>query len=223
MLDTSAAARGLWRALVTAGAGAAVLACGAPRVENRSEAETTSFETVTASPELAGWAELAVERWSIATGRPWVFGGATNEDVGATFHIAPGTPPPGFVAFAYGNGRVVVSPAWVGSSLIGTVLMHELGHAFRGDHHYGGGVMYYAIGDGVMTSCLTPADLEWACRDFECTDFASECSQPRADDVEQGELMPCFRATERVGTGARAEPDDASPATLAAASSFRPR
>jgi len=204
MLDTSSGARSGWRALVAAGAGAAALACGSPRVEN-SEAEAASVETVTASPEFGEWAELAVERWSAATGRPWVFGGATKEDIGATFHITAGEPPPGYVAFAYGNGRVVVSPEWLGSSLLGTVLMHELGHAFRGDHHEGGGVMYYAIGDGVMTSCLTPADLEWACRDFDCTDFASECAQPAIAEVERAEGVPCFRATERVGAGAHPE------------------
>lgn len=222
MVDTSFGARAGWRALVAAGAGAAALACGSPRVENGRDEAGTSVETVTASPELGGWVELAVERWVMATGRPWVFGGATSEDVGANFHIAPGEPPPGYVAFAYGNGRVVVSPEWLGSPLLETVLMHELGHAFRGDHHEGSGVMYYAIGDGVMTSCLTPADLDWACRDFDCTDFASECAQPAVAEVERAELVPCFRAADRVGAATRPEPSGASAAPSASASSVRP-
>jgi hypothetical protein len=80
---------------------------------------------------------------------------------------------------------------------LGTVLMHELGHAFRGDHHEGAGVMYYAIGDGVITSCLTAADLEWACSAFACTDFAVECELPSSpfEHPELGEL----HAAKRVG------------------------
>ena len=127
-----------------------------------------------------------------------MYGGGTTEDVGANFHVTPGEPPEGYVAFAYGNGRIVVSPDWVDSPLIGTVLLHELGHAFRGDHHEGSGVMYYGIGDGLMTSCLTAADLVWACRDFSCTDFAFECEQsPTAD--KSPVPAETLRAVERVG------------------------
>ncbi len=221
MLETSSGVRAGWRALIAAGAGAAALACGSPRVENHGEG-TSSVETVTASPELAGWVELAVERWAMATGRPWVFGGATSADIGANFHIAPGAPPAGYVAFAYGNGRVVVAPEWLDSSLLGTVLMHELGHAFRGDHHEGSGVMYYAIGDGVMTSCLTPADMEWACRDFDCTDFASECTQPAGPELARAEPVPCFRAVDRVGSAGGPEPGSAPISASAASASVRP-
>ena len=224
MFDRSSGARAIWRALVAAGAGAAALACGSPPAVDRHEEPETSIETVTASPELGAWVASAVERWSAATGRSWVYGGTTSEDAGATFHIAPGEPPPGYVAFAYGNGRIVVSPAWVNSSLIGTVLMHELGHAFRGDHHEGSGVMYYALGDGVMTSCLTPADLVWACRDFECTDFASECEQPAAvAEVEQPEVLRCLSAADRAGASIRSESERPSAAGWLASSSVRPR
>lgn len=212
MFDTSSGARAPFHVLAAVGAGAAALACGSPPAVDRHEDPETSVETVTASPELGVWVESAVERWSVATGRSWSYGGNTLQDSGADFHIAPGEPPPGYVAFAYGNGRIVVSPAWVNSSLISTVLMHELGHAFRGDHHEGGGVMYYALGDGVMTSCLTPADLVWACRDFECTGFASECEQPELAKVEQPEMARCFSASDRLETSTRlqAQPSPAS-------------
>ena len=198
MFETSSGARARWRALVAAGAGASALACASPPVVERGDGAARSVETVTASPELAGWVQMAVERWSAATGRSWRYDGATSADLGATFHVAPGEPPAGYVAFAYGNGRVVVSPEWMESSLIGTVLMHELGHAFRGDHHEGGGVMYYALGDGVMTSCLTPADLVWACRDFDCTDFASECEQPVVAQTARAELGHCRSSAHRM-------------------------
>lgn len=202
MFDTSSGARAGWRALAAAGAGVAALACASPPVvydepvEADAEARV-SVETVTASPELADSVASAVERWSAATGRPWVYAGAATEDVGASFHVAPGEPPEGFVAFAYANGRVVISPDWVTSPLIRTVLMHELGHAFRGDHHEGSGVMYYGIGDGVMTPCLTQADLVWACRDFSCTDFASECERPAIAALDPAVVRA--RAADRVG------------------------
>jgi len=203
MFDTSSGARAAWRALAAAGAGVAALACASPTSVNdepRDEdaAAQVSVETVTASPELADSVESAVNRWSAATGRPWVYGGAATEDVGANFHVAPGEPPEGYVAFAYANGRVVVSPDWVSSPLIRTVLMHEIGHAFRGDHHAGSGVMYYGIGDGVMTPCLTEADLAWACRDFGCTDFATECDRPALPALDPA-VARCAHAADHVG------------------------
>jgi len=202
MFDTSPGARARWRALVAASAGVAALACASPpSADDEPHADAvaqSSVETVTASPELADSVESAVNRWSDATGRPWVYRGAATEDVGANFHVAPGEPPEGYVAFAYANGRVVVSPDWVSSPLIRTVLMHELGHAFRGDHHASSGVMYYGIGDGVMTPCLTEADLVWACRDFGCTDFASECDRPAIAAPEPA-VARCARAADRVG------------------------
>ena len=203
MFDRSSGARAGWRALAAAGAGVAALACASPPSvydeSHDADAETRiSVETVTASPELADSVASAVDRWSAATGRSWVYAGAATEDVGANFHVAPGEPPEGFVAFAYGNGRVVVSPDWLTSPWIGTVLMHELGHAFRGDHHEGSGVMYYGIGDGVMTSCLTEADLVWACRDFGCTDFDSECDRPTTGAVAQA-VVRCARAAGHAG------------------------
>ena len=200
MFERSSGARARWHLLVAAGAGAAALACASPLSgHSAGEAEAqSSVEAVTASPELADWVRPAVERWAAATGRSWVFSGVTTEDIGAKFHVAPGEPPEGYVAFAYGNGRIVVSPDWADSPLIGTVLLHELGHAFRGDHHEGSGVMYYGIGDGLMTSCLTSADLVWACRDFSCTDFAFECEQAPAA-AEPPVLAEILRAGDRVG------------------------
>lgn len=214
MFYTSSGARACWRALVTIGAAIAALSCAPPSAEGEHGDAGTSGETVTASPELSVWVEPAVERWAAATGRSWVYAGSAAEDVGASFHISPGEPPPGYVAFAYGDGRVVVSRAWLSSPFIGTVLMHELGHAFRGDHHAGSGVMYYAIGDGVMTSCLTPADLVWACRDFACNDFAAECEQPVVAAVERPQVARCLRAKDRVSL-TRPEPAPSNSGWLA--------
>jgi hypothetical protein len=104
----------------------------------------------------------------------------------------------------------VVSPEWLRSPLLGTVLMHELGHAFRGDHHDGSGVMYYGIGDGVLTSCLTVADLDWACSAFACTDFAAECELPEPDSFEHSELAE-LHAAERAGRELRQGPTSGAP------------
>lgn len=162
------------------------LGCSAPsgRGTGENEAKAQHPETVTASPELDGLTREAVERWAAATGRDWTYLGAVDEDSGADFHVQVGQPPDSFVAFAYANGRIVVSPDWMATPELGSILMHELGHAFRGDHHDGPGVMYYGIGDGVMTPCLTPADLLWACQDYDCGRFSVECEEPATPSLE---------------------------------------
>jgi len=201
MFDTSSRVRGHARALLAATLAASAFACAAP-TETTQDTDVSSgrgsIETVTATPELDPWVGPVVERWAAATGRAWVYQGAQTDDVGASFHAAVGEPPEGFTAFTYANGRVVVGSEWLSSPLLGMVLMHELGHAFRGDHHEGSGVMHYAIGDGVMTSCLTAADLEWACSAFACTDFAVECEPPNSAPSEPPEIGE-LHAARRVG------------------------
>ena len=194
MFETKPPVRACGRALLVAQVTASAFACAAPAElpddTHAASSERGSIETVTATPELDPWVRPVVERCTLATGRPWVYRGATTEDVGASFHAAAGDPPDEYVAFAYGNGRIVVNPEWLSSPLLGTVLMHELGHAFRGDHHEHSGVMYYGIGDGVMSSCLTAADLEWACQEFACTDFAAECELPESVELDHPQSTP---------------------------------
>lgn len=188
----------------------ATVGCAAPSGPATGDGDATAphRETVTASPELDGLTRQAVERWSVATGRDWTYVGAVEADVGADFHVQVGQPPETFVAFAYANGRIVVSPEWLATPELEAILMHELGHAFRGDHHDGPGVMYYGIGDGVMTPCLTPADLLWACQDYDCVDFGVECEQPTGPSLEPTAhaWALCPNRAERVGIEAGPTP-----------------
>lgn len=164
-----------------------LLACGGDHQDAAQELGNGSApheaETVTATSELGTAVELAVGRWAAATGREWVYRGVVDSDVGASFHVQAGEPPEGFVAFAFANGRILVSPEWLDRQELPMILMHELGHAFRGDHHDHHGVMYYGLGDGIITNCITEADLEWACSDFQCTRFGVECSMPTVATV----------------------------------------
>lgn len=128
------------------------------------------FETVSSAPELEEVVREGVIRWRAATGRSWVY----SHDRG-DYHVEFGVPPGNGLGYHYIDGNIVVDETLVDSPHFMELILHELGHAFSYGHHEEIGVMAVGLGGERSSSCLTEADVVWACSFYDCTKFQPEC------------------------------------------------
>lgn len=128
--------------------------------------------------QLAPLVKLAVERWSKATGRPWVFAKGPRT-------VVWGEPDGASVGKRIGDD-IVMSGAWRDSAWLDRVVVHELGHYFRAGHTGDPwSVMYESVGN---VDCLSRTDLEFVCDGWPCTKFEIECDwleQHQTQDVDR--------------------------------------
>ena len=128
----------------------------------------------TDDPELAPHVKSAVERWSKATGRSWVFAKGPRT-------VVWGDPGSGSMGKRVGDD-IVMSSAWRESVWLGRVVTHELGHYFRAGHTGNPwSLMYESLAN---VDCLSRADLEFVCGGWPCTSFEVECDWLAPHDTE---------------------------------------
>lgn len=133
--------------------------------ESATRQNTHLDQVWTDDPELAPLVQSAVERWSEATGRQWVFTEGPRV-------VSWGDLDDGSVGRRIGDD-VIMNTAWRDSDWLDQVVVHELGHYFRAGHTGDPwSVMYASIGN---VDCLSHTDLAFVCGAWPCTRFEVEC------------------------------------------------
>lgn len=141
-----------------------------PAVADAPDEAAALVETPAASVETPEDLRLVVARasarWRHATGRIWQDG---------EIAVRYGEPGAGYIAFNDGR-TIVVRETWAASPQLETVVLHEIGHYYRGDHVDDAGEHLMSSGlHSESAGCITAADLAFVCEVYPCTVFAPEC------------------------------------------------